>query len=224
VAVIDGLAGLPDDQFREIVLAALGRAGGPEVWEALTSPPVAGRTMLVLEAARLDVQGRIRRGCTAEADGQAPDPDWHRRAKGFLAMLDQREAEVNARLLAATFPPWQPARTAWRDALEALARAVTAHRDRAGSGNGSGDATLWGVLDMLTVPDGRGGTQPLTAWLRWLDGVRGNDACRGASTGTRERDRPGSAAACPVPPGAPAPAARAAVPAIPEIRSADDCQ
>jgi hypothetical protein len=183
----EALAALPAEDFDAIVAASLGRDALTAVWDALTDPAVISRTRAALAAlnsdaehqlalanASLDISGGG--GKQAYFDAKAERAEWRRKALGFRRLVQQRLAFVNSRI---TRPPNQPpgsgtARRRYAGALEALARAVAAHRDKVLSGEGGedDDDALWDCLDRITVSDGNGGDKPLAEWLAFLDEVR----------------------------------------------------
>ena len=181
------LAALDGDDFDAVVRASLSPKADPAVWDALTDPAVISRTRAALAAlnsdaehqlalanASLDVSGGG--GRQAYFDAKAERAEWRRKALGFRRLVQRRLTFVNSRI---PRPAQQPsgsgvARRRYAEALEALARAVAAHRDRVLSGEGGedDDDTLWDCLDRITVADGKGGDQPLADWLDFLDEVR----------------------------------------------------
>jgi len=115
-------------------------------------------------------------GKAAYFAARAGQGEWRRKATAFRRIVEQRIALVKART---PRPENRPvgsgaARRRYAEALEQLARAVAAHRDRVLSGEGGedDDDTLWDCLDQITVSDGKGGEQPLAEWLAFLDEVR----------------------------------------------------
>lgn len=87
---------------------------------------------------------------------------------------DDFGAVVRASLSRDAGPAVWNARRRNQEALERLARTVTAHRDKILSGDGGedDDETLWGCLDQITAATASGGEMPLGKWLDWLDEVR----------------------------------------------------
>jgi hypothetical protein len=191
------IANLGPDDFDTLVRASLGRDADRAVWDALTDPAVINRTKLALAAIHTDVQNQLNLAntdlATAKAGGyalgedgkqaylavKADQGDWRRRAIGFRRIVEQRVAFVKSRIpQQAPQPPGAHAtRKRNQDALEKLARAVTAHRDKVLSGEGGegDDDTLWDCLDSITAVTMRGGEMPLAKWLDWLDEVREDD-------------------------------------------------
>lgn len=176
------LAALAADDFDAIVCASIGKEAHPAVWDALTDPAVISRTRTALAAlnsdaehqlalanASLDISGGG--GKQAYFDAKAERAEWRRKALGFRRLVQQRLAFVNSRIpRPANQPPGsKDARRRYAEALEALARAVAAHRDKVLSGD---DDTLWDCLDQIAVPDGKGGERPLAEWLVFRDEVR----------------------------------------------------
>lgn len=184
------LAAMEADDFKAVVSASLGREADPAVWDALTDPAVIARTrvtlavlnsdaerQLALANAALDISGGG--GKQAYFDAKAERAQWRRKALGFRHLVQQRLALVNSRI---PRPPNQPAgsgaaKRRYAEALENLARAVAAHRDKVLSGKAGldDDDDLWDFLDQITVSDGKGGEQPLAQWLAFLDEARETD-------------------------------------------------
>lgn len=180
------LAALPDDDFNALVRASIGREADSAVWDALTDPTVIARTKVALAALHSDVENQLSlatsharlagtAGKQAYFDARGEAAEWRYKALGFRRLVQQRLALVKSRT---PRPEQRPAGTgelrrhAVR-ALESLARAVAAHRDRVLSGEGSeeDDDTLWASLEEITMLS-RKGEQPLTDWLTYLDEAR----------------------------------------------------
>lgn len=183
------LAALPDDDFAVLVRASIGREADTAVWDALTDPAVIARTKVALAAIHSDVENQLSlAGATLQAvtggreayfGAKAAQAEWRRKALGFRRLVQLRIALVKQRT---PRPANQPsgsgiARRRYAEALEKLARAVAAHRDRVLSGDGSedDDDDLWDFLDEITVPDGKSGEQSVADWLAYLDKIREGD-------------------------------------------------
>lgn len=181
------LAALDADDFSAIVQASIGKEADPAVWDALTDPAVISRTRTALAAMHTDAESQLALanaaldvsgggGKQAYFDAKAERAEWRRKALGFRRLVQLRLAFVNSRIpRPANLPPGSgAAKRRYAGALEALARAVAAHRDRVLSGDGSedDDNTLWDCLDQITVSDGKGGDKALGDWLAFLDEVR----------------------------------------------------
>lgn len=191
------LAALDADDFHAVVLASLGHETDQAVWDTLTDPKVIDRTRIVLAGIHVDVLNQLSvanaglsqardtgyalgtEGKAAYFAARAEQGEWRRRATSFRRIVEQRVALVKSRT---PRPENRPAgsgvaRRRYAEALEQLARAVAAHRDKVLSGKGgeNDDDDLWDLLDQLTVSDGNGGEQPLAQWLAFLDDVREDD-------------------------------------------------
>lgn len=190
------LAAMTPDDFTAVVSGAIPRATPPAVWDALTDPAVIDRTRECLTALRTDVQQQLgvanseidqaraeaiangeegKEALYAEKNAQA---EWRRRAKGFMRLVDQRAAFVKSRSPRPVHSPpgTKHARLHNADALEKLARAVTRHRNRVLSGEGSedDDEVLWGCLTTITAIAANE-ERPLEKWLEFLDDAREDD-------------------------------------------------
>lgn len=190
---------LSQEDFENLVSTSLGREVDPEVWDALTEPLVIHRTKNYLTGLRADVQNQvaaanaqleeIRAECMSRggegrrefSEAKAAQADWRQRTAHFRRLVERRVAFVKARLAAqnpkgpASAPgTGKVARKHNRAALETLARAVLAHRDRVLSGEGDegDDEALWALLTSVTAITGSGEELPLTRWLRYLDDLR----------------------------------------------------
>lgn len=190
----EALAALDADDFHAIVQASLGHDTDPAVWDALTDPKIIDRTRTALAGIHTDVLNQLSvanaglsqakdmgyalgpEGKAAYFAARSAQGEWRRKATTFRRIVEQRIALVKART---PRPESRPAgsgaaRRRYADALEQLARAVAAHRDKVLSGKGgeNDDDDLWDCLERVTVSDGKGGDQPLTEWLAFLDDVR----------------------------------------------------
>jgi hypothetical protein len=188
------LAALDADDFHAVVQASISHSTDPAVWDALTDPKIIDRTRTVLAGIHVDVQNQLSlanadlsqakdagyalgpEGKAAYFAARAEQGDWRRKATSFRRIVEQRIALVKART---PRPENRPvgsgaAKRRYAEALEALARAVAAHRDTVLSGTGgeNDDDDLWDCLDKITVSDGKGGEQALAEWLAFLDDVR----------------------------------------------------
>lgn len=198
------LAALDPADFDAVVRSALSKGADEAVWESLTDPAVVVRTRAALAAIHTDVQNQLQlsnesleqakaegmlRGETGKAAylaAKAEQREWRRKVLFFRRVIEQRLAFVKARmpqtLPGRTHMPYGPgetknARRQNRLALEQLARAVAAHRDKVLSGDGSegDDDDLWDSLDKVTAVTRNGDEMPLAEWLGYLDDLREAD-------------------------------------------------
>lgn len=191
------LAALNADDFSALVRASLGKDASPALWDALTDPLVIARTRDTLGSLHADILSQLTLANEdleqARAEGhaigdsgkeryfaaRAGQGDWRRRAIFFRRLVEQRLAFVKARVPRQEQRPAgsRAMRLQYQDALERLARAVAAHRDKVLSGEGdeSDDDTLWDFLDSITLVTARAGEMPLAKWLDYLDEVREDD-------------------------------------------------
>lgn len=188
------LAAMPPDDFEAVVRASLGKDAERAVWDALTDPTVIARTRDALGGIHADVQNQItlanadvqrakdegyargEEGKQAYIAARAAQADWRRKAIYFRRLVEQRLAFVKSRTVRPEPQPFgsHGTRKVNQDALEKLARAVAAHRDKVLSGEGGedDDDALWDCLDTITAASARGGEMPLAKWLDWLDEAR----------------------------------------------------
>lgn len=192
------LTALDADDFTAIIRANLGSSAPAEVWDALTDPAVIDRTRLTLGALHTEVQNQItlanadlqqlkdegfaigEEGKRAFRAARAAQADWRRKATYFRQLVERRIAFVKARVPREAPRPAgsHSARRVNQDALERLARAVAAHRDKVLSGEGAeeDDDALWDCLDNISAATASGGEMTLTEWLDRLDSLREAEA------------------------------------------------
>lgn len=195
------LAAMGQEDFERLVRGSVRGDTDPAIWEALTAPEVILRTKACLSATSSDVQNQIAmsnadlqqkqvegfrlgpEGKQAYFEAVGEKAAWRKRALSYRRQVDRRLAFVKSRM--PSNKPTGPTGSASmrkhnQEALEKLARAVAAHRDRVLSGEGSedDDEKLWGCLEDVTAVSVRGGEMPLGEWVDWLDGIRDEDAER----------------------------------------------
>lgn len=193
-AAADLLAALDETAFSEFVRSAISPAPDTEVWAALTGPKAVRRTLLVLTALNLDVEGQLASrkagmddfqaqcwasgasGRSAWFEGKREYDEWRRRALGWRRMV-QRQMMFAKRHAAAAAPARVPnpqkaeSRKHNHDVLLDLARAVVRHQQRVQNGEDAGpedDEALWSKLTSLTVMS-RAGDMPLGEWVGFVD-------------------------------------------------------
>ncbi len=187
----EALRSLAPDEFEQLLLSVLGPEVNPAIWDTLTEASVIARTKECLTGIIADLNNQFNQAKTdleiyhdkchqmpgpegkkAWFDALRVDNEWRNRTIGFRRLVDRRLSLVKSRAAMTTTTSREQVQHSQFEALEKVARAISAHQDEVLSDVEGADEGLWSVLKTVTVLTSAGAELPLESWLLDLDARR----------------------------------------------------